>query len=102
MNDRIQLECDRSCDPMAARKLLELFHRHSEDIWFAGWMNGLDIALWDLVTGASKSWGVDSFSESEISELRDLSCVCQGWWTFKETQGEKFLTLEEWKARISA
>ncbi len=91
-------ESQKSVNPEAAYSLVNLISKLSEDYFFAGWLTGIEYALWDTVEGSSP---IKPFSQEEIKQLRGLSIVCQGWWYWNDDSGEKFISLSNWMRRTN-
>jgi hypothetical protein len=86
---------DRSA---AARDLLQLMGDISQRCWNAGWLVGLEFALWNMiVAGTPASYGDGEVSIDQIAELRRLHNACDGWWYWDvEDDEERFVPTEQW------
>ncbi len=84
----------------AQRALAEYMSQLSEEFYCAGWLIGLEYALWDAVRSGHGPLGWQHLDEMQISRLRDLSHQCDGWIVFDDTQERKWLPLEEWERRF--
>ena len=69
----------------------------SELAYCAGWMAGLEFALWEVVEGQRSDYGLIVFTEVQRRELRLLSERAGGWIRFDDELEESFLPLEDWK-----
>ena len=86
-------------DPEAARKLLNLMGKISEDYYCAGWLMGLEFSLWRLAfeNQGDHSFGMGELTFEEVGQLVELTHRCQGWWVWCDVVGgRKFLGYDEW------
>ena len=83
------------------RLLAELMSDISERAYCAGWMKGLEHALWSAVLGGGRQYGRHMISDSELSELQELSNICSGWIVFDEEHEEIFVSLADWGIKYS-
>jgi len=68
----------------------------SEEHYAAGWLIGLEFALWRLIFETPEdTFGFSTLSFEERSKLIELTYRCQGWWIYGEN-GRQFLTYDEW------
>ena len=74
----------------------------SEEAYFAGWMQGLEYALWEAVLGERQEYGRLRLSVRQIARLRALSERCDGWIIFDAENGETWVPMAEWQQRFSA
>lgn len=113
-DDEVREQAKRSRDPAAACALHSLMSSISEECYAAGWMLGLDEALWDMMGGGSRRYGQGEDDSDDCSvmpvsvdALRHLSAVCGGWWTWHDDTtgasktdtrewGPRFVTTDEW------
>jgi hypothetical protein len=72
----------------------------SERAYYAGWMHGLEYALWQVVEGERVEYGHANFTSSEASELRPLSEACAGWIVFDPNSEETWVSRAEWDRRF--
>jgi hypothetical protein len=79
--------------------LAEVMSDISERAYYAGWMDGLEHALWAAVTGGNRHYGHHVLSDSELSELLELSRICDGWIRFDEKHEEVFVSLSDWREK---
>lgn len=67
----------------------------SEHCWCAGWMDGLEFRLWELVEGdPDRRYGESQVTERDIEDLRAISQELGGW--MKWDDGEQFVPLDQW------
>lgn len=69
----------------------------SEEAYFAGWMDGLEYALWEALMGVRTEYGYLTITPEHRSKLKRLSAACGGWVYWGE-DGATFVTLEQWCA----
>jgi hypothetical protein len=74
----------------------------SEEAYYAGWMDGLEYALWEAVTGVRREYGRLALTEAHRAHLRELSDNCGGWIVFDDDTEKTWVPLAEWKKRFSA
>ncbi|HEY9015153.1 MAG TPA: hypothetical protein VIM84_08840 [Gemmatimonadales bacterium] len=82
----------------AAALLRRLMNEISERYYCAGWLDGLEYALWARVIGDQPPhFGMGTISGYELRELARLSQRAGGWWYWSDEQRDKvFAPLEEW------
>jgi hypothetical protein len=89
-------------DPTSVVPLAELMSNISEECYCAGWMMGLEYALWDMVLGGSRRYGQSEASEAQVTEMRRLSERAGGWVRWQDDVGEVFVPLDEWVAEYAS
>ena len=72
------------------RKLAEYMSDLSEDAYCAGWMEGLEIALWEVVEGTRTDYGRLTFTDLQRTDLKSLSETSGGWIVFDDRNEETF------------
>src|SRR5438874_2142216 len=70
------------------RALADYMSDLSEEAYCAGWMSGLEYALWEAVLGRKGAFGRVLFGPEKVGRLKDLAQGCGGWIIFDETSGE--------------
>ena len=83
------------------RALADYMSDLSEEAYCAGWMSGLEYALWEAVLGREGAFGRLLFGPEEVGRLKDLAQACGGWIIFDETKGETWLPMSEWERRFA-
>lgn len=80
------------------RALYERMSDISEECYAAGWMTGNEYTLWEMVANpdASRNYGMSSVSESDLSELREISTEIGGWIRWVDDDDDPDLPSEEW------
>ena len=78
------------------RNLAELMSRISEESFTAGWMDGLEFELWDILKSDSSKHGY-VITQNEIEELRSLSQICGCWIIYDNAKEETSVDIEVWK-----
>jgi hypothetical protein len=85
----------------AQAELAKYMSELSERAYYAGWMDGLEYALWQVAQGERVEYGRASFTRNEASELRRLSDSCAGWIVFDPRVEETWVSRAEWGRRFS-
>ena len=70
----------------------------SEEAYHAGWMDGLELALWKALVVGPYKYGRLLLTSEHVDRLRLLSAECGGWIRFHDDAEERFVPLSEWKA----
>src|SRR5688572_4869157 len=83
------------------RELADYMSSLSEDAYCAGWMAGLEYALWEAVLGIRSEYGFLDFDKKHRSRLHRLSDLCSGWIVFDDETGESWISRAEWERRFS-
>jgi len=79
------------------RILAELMSRISEESFSAGWMEGLEFDLWDILKGGDRNYRTHMITQSELDHLQSLSNKCKGWIIFDNENEETFVDIEVWQ-----
>jgi hypothetical protein len=82
---------------IAKRDLCQFMSDISEDCYCAGWLNGLEHALWRCIESGPRSWGQGEITQADLDKLKALSSRCGGWWVWREGVGNVFVPLEAWR-----
>ena len=83
---------------LAKRLLLVTVRELSERHYCAGWMMGLEYALWGMALTGGGGYGQADMSKDMAANLRNLAEIAGGWWAWSEkTENETFIPLEKWK-----
>lgn len=83
------------------RLLAEYMSYLSEEAYTAGWIEGLEYALWNAVLNGPTSYGRLDISEKHIEKLIELSDVADGWIYFDDSLEEIFLSRMDWERMYS-
>jgi hypothetical protein len=86
----------------AQKDLADYMSELSEEGWRAGWMDGLEFALWEAVLGQRHEYGYLTIAPDHRTRLRVLSERCAGWIVYLDNVGETWVPLDDWKTRFSA
>ncbi len=86
----------------AQKALVDAMREVSEAAYSAGWMVGLEFALWSLMTSGEGRYGRVTLKKEEVEGLRRLSEKCGGWIIFDDEREELFVPLAEWKEMFAA
>jgi hypothetical protein len=78
------------------RALADAMSAISEAAYCAGWMDGLEYALWHLLTTGQTRYGRSKVTGEELARLRILSERCGGWIICDEQKDETFVPLNDW------
>jgi hypothetical protein len=79
------------------KELAEYMSSLSELAFCAGWMDGLEFALWRAATQALLTYGQLQLTQEQAQRLNDLSHRCGGRIFFHDDQQETFATAAEWQ-----
>ena len=69
----------------------------SQSTYCAGWMHGLEYALWHLLTTGQTRYGRSLVTNEELLRLRNLSERCDGWIVWDEEREHTFVLLDDWR-----
>jgi hypothetical protein len=88
----------------AQRALADYMSELSEEAYYAGWMNGLEFALWEAMLSGHSDYGpvTLTLSETPREKLRQLAEACGGWIIFDDATEETFLPATDWTAHYGA
>jgi hypothetical protein len=78
------------------RELAVYMSELSEHAFSAGWMEGLEQALWRAVVSGPFRYGHLTLTIEHVQKLSALSKACGGWITFDDDLEECFVPLERW------
>jgi hypothetical protein len=81
----------------SAQTLADYMSEISETAYCAGWMEGLEFALWRAVTEGPMRYGHLDITQEHIYKLRTLSDNCGGWIVFDDKKEETFIGLDAWR-----
>lgn len=69
----------------------------SERAFHAGWMEGLEFALWRAVQDGPFKYGRLELTPEHLTRLTELSSACGGWIYFDQEREESFASFAEWR-----
>ena len=72
----------------------------SEEAYSAGWMLGLEYALWDAVFGQSDKYDRSPLGVVEVARLREFAGQSASWIVFDVATEETWLPMVEWEQRF--
>jgi hypothetical protein len=72
----------------------------SEEAYCAGWMAGLEYALWEAVLGSRDGYGHLVLTPEHTIRLRQLSAACGGWIIFDDEHEETWVPSADWERRF--
>jgi hypothetical protein len=78
------------------RELATYMSELSELSFSAGWMEGLEQALWRCATTGPFRYGHLQLTVEHARRLKELSDLCGGWIRFDDNHDEVFVPLAEW------
>ena len=81
-----------------AETLKDFMSELSEEAYSAGWMSGLEYALWYAVLNGPLEYGRLSIDEVHIERLKELAGACAGWIVFEDRDSESWVPMPEWVA----
>jgi hypothetical protein len=81
--------------------LAEFMSSLSEAGFDAGWMQGLEFDLWDILDGDQKLYGRYMLTPKDIEQLKLLSSRCGCWITFNDEKEEVAVPMEVWKKTLA-
>jgi hypothetical protein len=76
--------------------LAEYMSELSEETYTAGWMDGLEYALWKAVIDGPRKYGRLDIDEKTIKTLDELSASSGGWIYFDDETQETFIGIGSW------
>ena len=79
------------------KALCNLMSDVSEEDWAAGWMDGLEYALWHMILNGPAYYGFKFVDEQTIQQLKHLSDQAGCWIIFDDTTAEKAVSLSDWQ-----
>lgn len=75
----------------------------SEQAFHAGWMEGLEYRLWEIVNGDLRKYGQIVLTEQQVARLQQLADEVRGWVRFNDaTEVEEFVNREHWQRLYDA
>ncbi len=99
--ERARVEAERKAEGAkfaVLNRILEI----SAELGHAGWGVGIEYALWAMVQGGDRHFGLGEVSRAEVSQLRQDAEVGGGWWRWDEDKSEVFVPMAEWLAMYAA
>ncbi len=84
-------------------ELFNLMSMISERCWNAGWMDGLEFFLWELINNPEhdRHYGIDAVTLEEVERLKALHKELGGWFVFDEESSDfRFLLTEDWALEL--
>ena len=86
----------------AQGRLADYMSDLSEEAYCAAWMDGLEFALWEALTGELQEYGRLPITQEHRDKLGELSNACGGWIVYDDRTGETWVSTDEWRTRFSA
>ena len=84
------------------RELYETMSGISEDCYFAGWMSGLEYAIWGALQGGGRRYGIGEMDDEQLEKCRALATELDGWVIWVDDDYDAHLPVEEWGPRFVA
>jgi len=78
------------------RALAEYMSELSEEAYTAGWMDGLEYALWYAIENGPRKYGRLDINDAHIEKMKELSGSIGGWIYFDNKFEETFISKENW------
>jgi len=82
------------------RALAQFMSSLSENAYCAGWMDGLEFALWQVLLGERREYGRLVMTGEDRAKLCSLSGAAAGWIVFDDEREETWVSLEDWQSRF--
>ena len=100
-NSRIlQLEdVEHSKNPLAAVKIMCLFEEISTEAYMAGWMSGVEVAMWEIIKGirTDTNYGAVNIGQKTLEFIQQLHNESGGWVVWDE-KTLRFVAEREWQS----
>jgi len=74
----------------------------SEEAYYAGWEDGLEFALWEVVLDQRTEYGRLVVTPEHRARLIALSDACGGWIVFDDVTEETWVSRADWEKLFSA
>ena len=81
-------------------ELYELMSEISEDCYCAGWMMGLEYAIWGALQDGDLRYGMGEMDAASLMRCRALSLTLGGWIVWVDDDTDPSLTHEHWGPRF--
>ena len=82
------------------RELYKTMSDISEDCYYAGWMHGLEFAIWGALRDGDRSYGIGEMDADHLEQCRLLSEKTGGWIVWYGDEDDASLPLDEWGPRF--
>ncbi len=82
------------------RELYEVMSDISEDCYCAGWMLGLEYAIWGALQDGDRSYGMSEMDAAQLERCRVLAKELDGWVIWYDDDKDAELPLDEWGPRF--
>ena len=73
----------------------------SERACCAGWMEGLEVALWRALPDMPFRYGQLELTVEHLNRLGELSKECGGWIYFDDKHEESFVSFADWQHMLA-
>jgi hypothetical protein len=81
-------------------ELYELMSDISEDCYYAGWMMGLEYAIWGALQDGDRRYGAGEMDAEQLEQCRALAKELDGWVIWYDDDSDPELPIEEWGPRF--
>lgn len=78
------------------REMYDLMSEISEDCWCAGWMMGLEYAIWGAMRDGDLSYGMNSMEPETLEKVRALFNELGGWIVWKDDLTDDGMPIDDW------
>lgn len=72
----------------------------SEDCYCAGWMNGLEFAIWSAMQDGDLRYGMGEMDADQLERCRMLAKELDGWVIWFDDDYDESLPVDEWGPRF--
>ncbi|WAC71847.1 hypothetical protein OU995_19990 [Roseateles sp. SL47] len=84
----------------AQQRLADYMSELSESAFSAGWMEGLEVALWQALPDKPFTYGRLALTSDHLNRLTELSTACGGWIHFDDEHEESFVSFDDWRRHL--
>jgi hypothetical protein len=82
------------------RELFETMSDISEECYFAGWMMGLEHAIWGALQDGNREYGLGEMDAEQLERCRTLSKELDGWIIWADDDIDPDFPVEDWGPRF--
>ena len=84
----------------AQQRLANYMSELSECAFSAGWIEGLEVALWQALPDKPFKYGSLELTSAHLNRLTELSTDCGGWIYFDDEDEETFVSFDDWRHQL--
>jgi hypothetical protein len=81
-------------------EMVSLMSDISEECYCAGWMAGLEFAIWRALKDGNLWYGQSEMDKEKLLRIKELSEETGGWIVWWDEENEEGLCIEEWGERF--